>query len=390
MIKELLSEEIQAYINEHLNDDVADLGLRSDLRHHSFFKEILEQIKSKKRAQSKLPTWFAQTDIIFPPTLSMEQCSSELTAQYKAQLLSGKNLADLTGGFGIDTYYLSQQFEKTEYVEQNEKLSELAAHNFTVFGANIKVNHQTSEEFLKQAKSFDWIYLDPARRDGANHKVYRLEDCTPDILNLQNALFEKSAKVLVKLSPMLDIKRALAQLTGVKEVHVTSVKNEVKELLLILERGFEGVPQVCCVNLGQNEVKEFCFNYEQEAETISDFSSLQHYLYEPNAAIMKAGAFKSVGARFNLKKLGLHTHLYTSNERVGDFPGRTFEVVRALPLNKKLKSAFPAMKANIAVRNYPLSVQQIRKKTGIKEGGVDYIFAFSDKEAKRFVLCTKA
>ena len=389
MIKELLTEEIQTYIDEHLDDDVADLGLRSELRHHSLFKQILEQIKSKKKAKSKLPHWFAQKGIVFPPTLSMEQCSSEQTAIYKSKLVAGEKLVDLTGGFGIDTFYLSRQFESTEYVEQSSLLCELARHNFDQLNAKINVNNTSAEHFLQGKHIFDWIYLDPARRDKANHKVFRLEDCRPDIVSLQSLLLSSSQNVMIKLSPMLDIKLALSQLKGVAQVHVIAVKNEVKELLFVLKKGFEGLVEVCCVNMGQNTLQQFHFDFQQEESSNSEYAEARNYLYEPNAAIMKAGAFKYVGHAFGLMKLDHHTHLYTSDQLVMNFPGRVFRVIEELPLNKKLRSVFPQMKANIAVRNYPLTVQQIRKKTGIKEGGEHYIFAFTDISAKRFVLCEK-
>lgn len=389
MIKELLSEEIQAYINEHLNDDVADLSLRSELRHLSFFKEILEQIKSKKKAKSKLPTWFEKEGIVFPPSISMEQCSSELTAEYKARLISGQKLVDLTGGFGIDSYYLSQNFEETDYVERNEKLCEICHHNFTVLDANVRVNKQIAEEFLERGEHFDWIYLDPARRDDVNNKVFRLEDCTPDVITLQDELLKNSEHILIKLSPMLDIKQGLLQLRHVSEVHVIAVRNEVKELLFTIKKGFEGVAQIHCINLNQNAKSEFTFTLSEEEFTESKFSEIQGYLYEPNAAIMKAGAFKSIANRFELKKINQHTHLYTSEELIEEFPGRSFKVIEELPLNKKLKSSFPDMKANITVRNYPLSVQQLRNKTGIKEGGEHYIFAFTGIKQKHFLLTEK-
>lgn len=368
---------------------MADLSLRSELRHHPFFKDILEQIKSKKKAKAKLPTWFEQKDIIFPPTISMEQCSSELTAQYKAQLISGKKLVDLTGGFGIDTYYLSQSFEETHYVERNDKLCEIAHHNFELLHANVSVNNQAAEEVLQRVDHFDWIYLDPARRDNVNNKVFRLEDCTPNVITLQDELLQRSENILIKLSPMLDIKQGLLQLKHVSEVHVIAVNNEVKELLFTIKRGFLGDVQIHCVNLNQKARSEVSFNYQVEESTESEFSEVQKYLYEPNAAVMKAGAFKSIGNRFGLKKIDRHTHLYTSLELTENFPGRAFRIVKELPLNKKLKSTFPEMKANIAVRNFPLPVQQIRKKTGIKEGGEHYIFAFTGIKQKHFVLTEK-
>lgn len=388
MIEYLLSQETQEYIKDHLNDDPAELMLRSPLRSSEHFHLVLDQIKSKRKAKLKLPTWFEQKGIVFPPPLSMEQCSSEETAKFKADLMSGRSFVDLTGGFGVDTFYLSSNFEQATYIEKQPNLVELAKHNFDALSAKISCIHTTAEDYLTSIDKVDWIYLDPARRDDNANKVFRLSDCTPDVETLQYELLKKSSNVLIKLAPLLDIKQTLRDLSNVANVYVLAFKNEVKELLVHLKADYgEGVC-VHCVNLKQNDKEVFDFSFDEEEGEV-ELSALDTYLYEPNAAILKGGAFKSVARRFKLKKLHPNTHLYTSKELITDFPGRAFSLTKELPLNKKLKSQFPEMKANISTRNFPLSVKQIRAKTKIQEGGQAYIFAFTDIDKKRFVLCQK-
>ncbi len=389
MIKDLISEEVQKYIDHHLYDDTNELLLREKSFEPELLKLIVEQIKSKKKAKSKIPSWFNTAGLMYPKSISMEQCSSEETAGYKASLVQGEKMVDLTGGFGVDTYFLSSSFKHTQYVERDRLLTEQAAHNFNALSAKIDVNNTDAEVFLSSMDSADLIYLDPARRDLNSQRVFQLEDCTPNVIELQDQLLEKSHQVMVKLSPMLDIKLALSKLKAVSSVHVVAVKNEVKELLFTLQRGFKGLPIIYCVNLGQIKEGEFKFDYNQEDEAVSNFSEVENFIYEPNASIMKAGAFKLIGLTFGLKKLNQHTHLYTSKELVEGFPGRCFKVVKDIAFNKRIKQDVPEMKANITVRNYPMTVAQIRKKTGIKEGGISYIYAFSDMAVKRAVLCQK-
>lgn len=388
MIEYLLSPEIQTYISDHLYDDPAELMLRSPKKNSEHYHLILDQIKSKRKAKTKLPSWYAQKNVIFPPPLSMEQCSSEETASYKAGLINGKSVVDLTGGFGVDSYYISQQFDSTTYVEQNAALAKLATHNFESLGAKIDIVNTSAEEYLEKIDAVDWIYLDPARRDADSKKVFRLADCSPDVEALQGQLLAKSENVLIKLAPLLDIKQAISSLSQVRKILVLAVKNEVKELLIHLEAGYEGEAHIDCVNLKQNGVDSFGFYFSQESVEI-DLSEVDQFLYEPNAAILKGGAFKSIGIEYGLQKLHANTHLYTSSKLIQGFPGRVFKVLKELPLSKKLKSDFPEMKGNIAVRNHPLSVDQIKAKTKIKDGGDHYLFAFTDMAGRQFILCEK-
>lgn len=389
MISELISEEVQRYINEHLFDDTAELLLKEKSLDQALLKHIIEQIKSKRKAKNKLPSWFKTDGLIYPKLISMEQCSSEETARYKALLVAGNQMVDLTGGFGVDTYFLSKSFQHTEYVEKDQLLSEQAAHNFNLLNAGIHVNHSAAESFLELMDNVDLVYVDPARRDLNSQKVFQLEECTPNVIKLLPEMLNKSDRILIKLAPLLDIKSALKDLSHVVQVVVIAVKNEVKELLFDIEKDFRGEAVIRCINLKQKEEQEFSFFYSDEEGLHTESNQLGRYLYEPNASILKSGAFKSIGSRFKLQKLDPNTHLYTSNHLVADFPGRCFEAIKDLTLNKRIKKDLPNMKANISVRNYPVGVDQIRKKTNIKEGGDDYIFAFTDKSGKRVVLCQK-
>lgn len=392
MIDQLTKPEIQDFIKDHLYDDPSALMLKANHYPDWPMKLIVEQIQAKRKAKSKLPSWFNTTGIIYPPVLSMEQCSSEYTARYKMNLINkGAKMIDLTGGFGVDFAFLSEKFSEAQYIERQVELVDRAEYNFNLLGlTDIKVHHGQSEQFLASQDKFDLIYLDPARRDGHNEKVVRLEDCEPNVVSLLPELLSKAKKVMIKTSPLLDIKGAINQLCAVAEVHVLAVANEVKELVFLLDNDSSKAPNIRCVNLKADSQEVFEFNFEAEEQSASGFGPVQVYLYEPNAAIMKAGAFKMIGNEFGLNKLHVNAHLYTSSQIVEDFPGRTFRVIDKISMNRKvLKGHFPDMKANIAVRNFPMTVAQIRKKSGLKEGGDQYLFGTTDQQGKLMILCEK-
>ncbi|OEK06840.1 THUMP-like domain-containing protein [Roseivirga misakiensis] len=386
MIQALSNPEIQQFIQDHLNDDPAALMLQAGKYSGWPMKEIVSQIQSKRKARKKLPTWFDATGIVYPPLISMEQCSSEQTASYKADLVKeGSTMADLTGGFGVDFFAFAKNFKTCHYVERNADLTEIAQHNFNALGLNnVQVHHTQSAEFLDLPIDFDLLYLDPARRGDRNQKVVALNDCEPNVIHLLPTLMSKSKQVMIKTSPLLDIKGAIRDLDHVAQVHVVSLNNEVKELVFILERGFSDHAQVNCINLVGDGISCFDFSYQDEEDLVIDFGGVNTYLYEPNASILKAGAFKSIANAYGLTKLHPNSHLYTSNMLVDNFPGRSFEVIESVSLNKKaLKKILPASKANITVRNYPMTVAQIRKKTDLKEGGEEYLFATSDMDGSK-------
>lgn len=390
----LSSAKIQSFILAHENDDIFELALNEKRYPDIPIKAVVQQIKARQKARTKLSAWHRTDGIIFPPSLSMEQCSSELTAKYKAEIVGGGRLMDLTGGAGVDSYYFSKAFKNIHYVEKDANLSELAKHNFEKLGAkNIEVHHQTATDFLmdKTLKA-DCVYLDPARRGDYNSKIFKLEDSQPNILELKQKIFEVTNKILLKTAPMLDIQQALTQLKNVIKVYVVAVKNDCKEVLYLLEKDFLGDPQIITVNFKNQEIRE-AFSFYKKDELIAEVTlgMPKGYIYEPNAAILKAGAYRSIAKDFQLEKLHANSHLYTSSEHVEDFPGRVFICEKVCKYDKKtLLKLLPNKKANITVRNFPNTVQQIRKKTGIKPGGDVYLFATTVMDEKPLVLiCRK-
>ncbi|HEY8401853.1 MAG TPA: SAM-dependent methyltransferase [Cytophagaceae bacterium] len=337
--------------------------------------EIVLQIEGKRKAEKKLPELAGTRGIIFPPKLNLEQSSSEQTARFKASLLSGSTLMDLTGGFGIDTIAFSKVFEEVVYVERNKELTEIVRHNLNVLHiSNVQVKVGDLKEVIGSTAVPDVYYLDPARRIDSK-KIVSLKDCEPNVLLLLPQLI-RARQVLIKTSPMLDISKALEDLSQVSQVMVVSVENECKEVLYLLEGNFEGEPQIKTFNLTRNGVEKFDFIYSEERSCSLKLSEPLKYLYEPNASILKAGAFKSIALKFGLDKLHRNSHLYTSQALIPGFPGRSFAIKNIVKYSKEAtKSAIPDLKANVTTRNFPDSVEVVRRKTGIKEGGDVYVFA---------------
>ena len=355
---------------------VQDLALQRDKYKHlsdEQWRWFLQQVEGRERTADKLPTFAALEDWWYPVRLSCEQCSSELTARYKAQILSSftshlSTFLDLTAGYGVDTYFLSERFEHTDYVEQNAELCRIAAHNFSLIDnrKSIIVHNTTAEEFFKTAGQYDLIFADPARRNNYGGRVFRLEDSTPNVVELLPTLLEHltpEGRLLLKLSPMLDISQAVKELSAVNwNIYVVAVKNEVKEVLLL--SGGDGI--ITAIDLAEPE-KAFVFTREEEQNIPSSFHlSPFTFLYEPSAAILKAGAYKLVAQRFGLQKLDVNTHLYASDSLVENFPGRVWKIVN----NQELKAN---SQANIVCRNYPLTPEQLKKKLRLKDGGDLYI-----------------
>jgi hypothetical protein len=385
-----LNETTKQFIRENLNADVPTLALKK-APVGTDVSLALRQIEARQLLRKKVPSWSENEDLLFPAHLSIEQCSSEASAQYKAKLLQGHSFADLTGGLGIDTYYISQHFQQTDYVEQQAELCDLARHNFGVLQADIKVWNETAEDYLNHCAPKDCIFLDPARRDAYGRKTVSISDCTPDVAVLQELLLQKAERVMVKLSPMLDISKALEELQHVKEVHVVAVANECKELDFIMERDYQGEVQFVCVNLLTDQ-PELRFILEEERNCQSHLAEdVLNYLYEPNPAVMKAGCFKLLTERFDVFKLHKNSNLYTSEQLISSFPGRIFEVESWAAYNKKLKQTLlpDVEQASIAVRNFPLSVAELRKTLKIGDGDAIYLFATTLKGEKKILIRTK-
>lgn len=386
----ILHKEVQDFINQNLKTDLNKLILKGSPFNHVSIQEIAEQIVSKSKCFVKLPTWNSTNNIYYPNKLNIEQTSSEITAKYKANLVSGKFLIDLTGGFGVDSYFFSKKIEKVLHSEINERLSKIVSHNIAALNAtNIEIFCGNGIEYLVEDKNkYDWIYADPSRRNDSKGKVFLLKDCEPNIPKHLDLLFENSKNILLKLSPILDLTSAINELNFVKQIHIIAVKNEVKELLFLLEKNYTKTIEIKTININSNKNQCFDFIFHEDAD--ETYSNPKKYLYEPNAAILKAGAFTQVSKQLKIKKLHKHSHLYTSNELI-EFPGRKFEITNCSTYNKKeLKKIILSKKANISIRNFPETVEQIRKKTGLKDGGDNYLFFTTDIENKHLVLiCNK-
>ena len=391
MNKEILKTGVQCFINNNLDTDIMSVLLQKSRFDAISSKELVQQIESKKKCVDKLPTWFGTAEIYYPPKLNIEQSSSEKTAIYKAGLISGKSLLDITGGFGVDSYYFSQKIPQVILCEISRELSEITAHNLNILQAkDLKVINADGIEYLKKSdRKFDWIYIDPSRRDETKGKVFKLSDCTPDITAHLNLLKDKSKTILLKTSPLLDITIGIKKLKNVDKIHVVAVNNDVKELLWIIRNDNPPDPVIKTINIKNKQDEVFEYKRSNEYLTKSDYSRPLDFLYEPNAAILKAGAFKTIGNEFHLKKLHEHTHLYTSEKQV-EFPGRVFKILSVNPYNKKSIAALNIGKANITIRNFPISVADIRKKYKITEGGELYLFFVKDLNNKLLILkCSK-
>lgn len=381
------------FIKEHRNDDVRTLALQAKRYPTVDMHQAVKQIEGWQQAREKLPEWAAIDDIIYPPKISMEQCSSEKTAKYKTKLIEGKSFADLTGGFGIDFSYMVRGFDQAFYIERNKELCDIATANFSRLGLNhVKVLNGNSEEMFESLPHLDWIFVDPARRDGDGRKVVALSDCEPNVVELD--LLSKADMAMVKCSPMLDITMACHQLKYVSSVHIVAVNNECKELLIILNRGDFTTFTTHCVNiLKDGGMQTFSFTQDEEDfASIAYCSEVGKYLYEPNASVQKAGCPKCLSGHYKVEKLHPNSHLYTSNSLVHNFPGRIFEVVEVLGFSKAdIKRVQALGKANITVRNFPENVQLLRKRLKLADGGDNYIFATTlNDSSKALIVCKKA
>ena len=393
-IMELTTETIR-FIEENARADVRSLALQAKKYPQVDMAMAVVQIAGRQIAEAKVPSWYCTEGLLYPKHLSMEQCSSEATAIYKAGLVEGDSFADLTGGFGIDCSFLSRKFKQADYVERQAELCELAKHNFPLLGLSIGVHNEDGVEYLKRMQPVDCLFLDPARRDGHGGKTVAIADCEPDVSALEDLLVERARKVMVKLSPMLDLSLALKHLKYVREVHIVSVNNECKELLLLLQKesSSSDITIYCEHIVNASEHQSFSFTQEQERTSDCPLATeVGAYLYEPNASILKAGAYRSLTQTYACKKLHASSHLYTSEDFIEDFPGRRFRVEAVSGFGKKeLKEFLQGMeKANLTIRNFPSSVADLRKRLKLKEGGDDYLFATTlADESKVIIKCKK-
>ena len=394
----MINEVTRQFIKVHREEDVRKLALGS----HAEGVDLplaLQQIAGWQTARKKLPSWAAVDGIIYPPHLNMEQCSSEQTARYKGSLTPNPSpsergtFVDLTGGFGIDFYFIAKGLRtegkelRAVYVEHNPELCEIARYNFQVLGLEAEVINGEAEDYLKKMSHADIIYLDPARRDAYGSRTYDIKDCTPNVIELMPLLLEKADTIILKLSPMLDWRKAVEDLGHVAEVHIVSVDNECKELLLVVKQQPCTAFKVICVN------NDDIFEFAPSVHSAANHEPLtMNYLYEPNASIMKAGCFKDIEEVFDVCQLSNNSHLFVSEKEIKKFPGRLFHIETVTSMNKQeLKIALQGIeRANIAVRNFPMSAEALRKKLRLKDGGEVFIFAttLSDNSHKLFI-CRK-
>ncbi|REC76383.1 methyltransferase [Chryseobacterium elymi] len=372
----IVNQYIQNYINVNLNSDLHALLLKKSPFPDVSMQEIVQQIKGKQTAQKKFP-FLLKDGIIFPPQLNLEQSSSEKTALYKSQILKGNKFIDLTSGFGIDAYYLSQNFEEVILVEQNAELLNIVEHNWGILNRKATFINQNLEDFLNINKEyFDVIYLDPARRDQNKNKVFLLEDLSPDILQIKENLLMAADQVVIKLSPLIDLKYLASALPDIFRIEIIAVKNDVKEAVIFLSNENREEIKVNCINL-ESEESSFLFKFGEEESAQAEYSEPEKFIYIPNNSILKAGVFNLVSERFGLKKLHPNTHIYTSVQKINDFPGRVLEVQTIESKQIKKKEQF-----NIISKNYPLKPEDIKKKYGIKDGGEHYLIFTQSKKGK--------
>ena len=355
----------------------------------------ITQIAGRQAETSKIPSRLGHPKVLYTRHLSLEQWSSEATARYKATLAEGNKLTDLTGGFGVDCAFMAQRFVHADYVERQEELCEIARHNFEVLGEKqISVHHADGVGYLSEMNAVDWIFLDPARRDSKGGKTVVIADCEPDVSLIEPLLLDKAKSVMVKLSPMLDLSLALNTLQHVSEAHIVSVNNECKDLLLVLSKSTTPQPiKIHCINLSGSRIERFSFTRESEQDALCNYThQLGKYLYEPNASVMKGGAFKQIAAEYGVAKLHPNSHLYTSDSYLPQFPGRVFEMMDSCGFSKKeLKERLKAIsKANLAVRNFPSTVAELRKRLKLSEGGDLYLFATTlNDDSRTLIFCRK-
>jgi 16S rRNA G966 N2-methylase RsmD len=398
------SSILPSLVTEYQHDDVQQLALqrnRFSQLSDTDFRFFLQQVEGKQRTHDKLPTFAQIEDWWYPVRLSCEQCSSEATARYKAELIGHKHdtLIDLTAGYGVDTFFMAEHTQQAHYVERNAELCAIAEHNFSLYRPNIQVHNMTAEEFLSSLPitniqypiantpypiSHTLIYLDPARRSQSGSKVFRIEDCEPNIIDLLPSLRKHTSHIMIKFSPMLDITAALRILGNDWDTHIVAVNNEVKEVLFLTGTGV-----MHAVNIRGMQTDRLLFSPEDEKQAqLTIASDIQQYIYESNAAIIKAGAFRWVGERYGLQKLDTNTHLYTSSTLLPDFPGRVWEVIDA-EIKEPKKQLDSQAKYSILSRNYPLSPEEIRKKYKLKDGDDMYLLAARHQGKPKLILATR-
>jgi hypothetical protein len=391
-LSEVNSAEFRQFVQDHLSEDPALLLFKYQGKVDFDLKEAVQQVSARQKAVKKLPEWTANPDLIFPASISLEQSSSEVTAKHKAEDLSGSLLIDLTGGFGVDSFYLSHGFEKAIYCERQPELFQLSKHNLEQLNpGKFEFFEGDGLEFLeKTTLHFDLIYADPARRGSGNQKLYKLQDCQPDLVTAWQLLRARADQILLKVSPMLDLSQAWTELPDIQKINVVSVKNEVKEVLLFWEKTVDGDPKKIKVMDLESNLPEFEFEPKSEEHAISRFGEAEKYLVEPLSGILKAGAFNLFGERFELRKLEKNSHLYTGDVVPDEIPGRVFKVMQEIsPKKQEIKALFPSGKVNVICRNYVTGAEELKKKLGLKDGGEDFLIGTKTGSGFKVFWCRR-
>lgn len=386
----ILNTEVQAFIAQHLQEKPTAIALKKSPFTAVNSQELAQQLLGKQKAKNKLPTWFASVKVYYPLSLHVEQTSSEKTAHYKAQLVSGNTLIDCTGGLGVDSVAFSKTVNKVYHCELNKELQQIAAHNFKALNINnVKSQPINGIDFALQQQQVDWLYIDPSRRSEIKGKVFLLEDCLPNVPEIIEDLFTISRNILVKTAPILDISAGVMALKYVKEIHVVAVNNEVKELLWVLEKGNYESPKLYAASIFKTFTNKITANLTIDAQTPASYSEPLTYLYEPYAAVMKMGMFNWLTKAYEVPKLHPQTHLYTSSSLVA-FPGRKFKVEGVFLFNKKNMKPFVKRKTNVVARNFKLTVAELRKKYQLQEGDQRYLFFVTNINQQSIVIdCVK-
>ena len=391
-LTEFNTAEFHRFVQDHLEEDPALLLFKYQGKVDFDLKMAVQQIAARQKVAKKLPTWSKNLNVFFPTSISVEQSSSEQTASYKSTGRKGGRMIDLTGGFGVDFYQLSQGFEKGYYCEKQVELFEIATHNLaTLHPGKFEFINGDGLDFLRKTEiQFDLIYADPARRGSGNQKLYKLQDCEPNVVESWKLMQSKSENILVKVSPMLDLTQVWSELPDIQKITVVSVRNEVKELLLHWGKARKGASRMISVVDLESEMPSFEFEPSAEEQAHSEFAEVGKYLVEPIAGILKAGAFNLFGERYGLKKLERNSHLYTNDTFTTGIPGRVFEVIQEISSKKQeIKALFPTGKVNVICRNYSTGAEGLKKKLGLKDGGEDFLIGTKTASGYRLYWCTR-
>ena len=385
-----MDTEVYDFLVQNEQKSVTDIILKGNPFKGITVQELAQQLIGRQKAKKKLPTWYASAEVMYPPNINLEQTSSEQTAAYKSQLVSGNLLVDSTGGFGVDSYYFAKQMQQVIHCDLNANLQQLAAHNFKVLDCkNITSINADGIRTALESSNLDWLYIDPSRRSDTKGKVFFLNDCLPNVPQIQGECFEKVNNILVKTAPILDISVGLSELKNVKAIHIVALNNEVKELLWVLEKDFEGIPEIIAANITQQKTLRVQLLLNAEKMAQCSLSNVSNYLYEPFSPIMKTGAFKWLSENYNVDKLHVNSHLYTS-EHLSCFPGKVFKVSQVLPYNKKALKSLVGINVNVVTRNFKLSVADLRKKFKFKEGNDRFLFFTTNLNNEQIVIdCLK-